>query len=64
MNTRAIHLLKKAQEALAMADALQQEAWDMVPDSDAINPNVARLIHNDIESCLDSIAEWIDALQE
>ena len=63
MNTRAIDLLKKAQAALAEANALQQEAFGIAPEPATVNPNIAYLIHNDIESCRDTIEEWIDALE-
>jgi hypothetical protein len=63
MNTEAIYILKQAQEALHEANRLQQKAFDMVPESDTINTDIAYLIHNDIESCLDTIEEWVDALE-
>lgn len=63
MDTKAIYLLKKAKAALEEADALQQEAFDSMPESDSVNPNISYLIHNDIESSLDTIEEWVDALE-
>jgi hypothetical protein len=63
MNTTAISLLKAAQEALHEANRLQQKAFDMVPESATGETDVAYLIHNDIENCIDSIEEWIDELE-
>jgi hypothetical protein len=63
MNTKAIYLLKKAQAALAEADALQQEAFATVPESATGETDVAYLIHIDIENCIDYIDEWIGELE-
>lgn len=63
MNTTAINLLKAAQEALNEANRLQQEAFAMVPESATGQTDVAYLIHNDIENCIDYIEEWVDELE-
>ena len=64
MNTKAIYLLKQAQAALNEANSLQQEAFALVPESATGETDVAYLIHNDIENCIDAIEEWIDKLEE
>ena len=64
MSQKAIYLLKRAQAALAEANSLQQEAFALVPESATGETDVAYLIHNDIENCIDSIEEWIDELEE
>ena len=62
-NTKAIALLKQAQDALNLANQLQQQAFCLVPESATGQTDVAYLVHNDIENCIDQIEEWVDELE-
>lgn len=62
-NKQAIALLTQAQDALNLANQLQQRAFSLVPESATGQTDVAYLVHNDIENCIDQLEEWVDELK-